>query len=171
MNFNRNLAIGLIVLFLGGLIYKCSRDYKIDTDIVSPVLSSSETKKIIVQPSQHRIDIVTRTGTESVALPGNRPTSITEDIHGNLTVQTRTWGTEFSPFGGIGISDKVRGIVGVGIFYFHRWDINIGLSSQLQTPLLVRGLLAGSYCVYSNTYLLLGLETDKRVITGLVWRF
>lgn len=157
----------LLVLFIA----RCRHDKKQDTQILSPVLSPNTQEKIIVNSRKHEIVVITPRGTETTSLPPGRPVAITEDSHGKLTVQVRTWGTEFAPFAGVGFSDSFRPCLGVSVFYWHRLDLNLGVTTSVNRPLVGRALLTGSVNLFSNTYFQAGIESNKSPYVGLFVRF
>jgi len=129
----------------------------------SPILPKNDTEQITVDPTTHRITILTSSGPKTETLP-DRPSTI--DIHkdGTVSVNSKQLGFETKPFLGVGLGEGLRVYAGADLGYFKKLDIGLGMASpRLSKGDLtdIRGLVKVSYNVYSNTSLNLGYDTSK----------
>lgn len=158
---------------LSGLFgFKACRkhDKTVDANTSNPVLKPGEKEKIIVDPVKHTITVVTPTGTNTTYLP-DRPTSVTEDKDGKLTVQVKTWGTECRPYMGAGFDGHARLNIGLDGLYFHKFDFGGGLKLN---PVMLKDTrldINASWNFYSNTSLALSIDNQKTVEGFIKIRF
>lgn len=165
----RGLIYGLIIV---GILVACLRrcDRAVDHQISSPVLGPGETAKLILDPNNHSVTTVQRSGTTRTYLPPH-VTSVTVDAKGNIKFNARTRGTELTPFIGFAYSDKARLMLGVNLLYYKAWEGGIGIAPTMSGPFSVRLALLASYNVYSNTSLFVGMTHQKEPIGGIAFRF
>src|SRR5581483_7505304 len=97
---------------------------KTDAGIVSRVLPPNDTEKLILNPVSHSLITITKKGTKVTYLP-NRPVSVEVTKQGEVKFTSRPWGTELSPFAGFGYSGEAKMVLGAGVFYYHRLDLNV----------------------------------------------
>lgn len=177
-NLKKYAILGLIIV-LGLFGFKGCRKLqkKQDTDAKSTVLAPNDKGKIIVDPVHHKITTITRNtdGTEKITdtyLP-DRPSTITEDKNGKVTIVTHKFGTEVRPYLGVGGAfdgtPRVHG--GVDFFYYHRMDLGVGLDTNPSNLKDVRGNLNLSYNFYSNTSIACSYDNHKQVGLFLKVRF
>src|ERR1039457_886234 len=103
MNPKRYLIIaGLILLPLGFILRRC--DKRVDTNTSSTTLGPNVAEKLIVNPANHTVTIVTSDGSHTVFLP-DRPSAIEVGKDGKVKLTVRAFGTEVNPFIGFAYSD------------------------------------------------------------------
>ncbi len=178
LNLKKYAILGLILL-LGLFGFKACRKLqkKQDSDTKSTVLAPDQKEKIVVDPTKHTITITTKksdgtTSTQTTFLP-DRPTSITEDNNGKLTVVDHKFGTEVRPYLGVGgsLDGTARVHVGTDLWYFHKLDLgtgldfNAGVFKQVSDFHDTRLSINASYNIYSNTSL--AVSVDNRKFVGL----
>lgn len=172
-------AILALVAALGLFGFKACRKIQKDQDQTanSHVLKPDERGKIIVDPVNHKITTITRNPDGSIKttetyLP-DRPSTITEDKNGKVTIVTRKFGTEIRPYLGMGgaLDGTPRVHVGSDLWYWHKLDLGAGIDFNAGAFGAVskfndtRVNVNASYNVYSNTSL--GLSFDNRKTVGL----
>lgn len=148
---------------------------KQDSAAQSTVLAPNEKGKIIVDPVKHKITTVTRnpdgtTKSKDTYLP-DRPSVITEDNNGKVTVKTQTFGTEVRPYLGVGgaLDGTPRVHAGADLWYFHKLDLgagldfNAGVFNSVQNFRDTRLSANASYNFWSNTSLALSFDNHKVV--------
>lgn len=169
-----NVVALVVAALLGAVLLimrRCDREHKQTQEILTTVLTSSETKKIIVEPGRRSVSVVTKQGKETLKLYGNEPLSISEDVHGAITINQRKWGTELAPFVGLGVSDSLRGYFGLSLFYWRSFSLGLGISSDFTPPINGRAFGAVSLNVFRNTSLAVGVETGNYPFVGVTVRF
>lgn len=164
------LTAGLVIL---GTVYawdKLREKDKLAVDaICAPVLQPNEKAKVIIDTKHKTIETVTDKGTKTTYLGDH--SSVTLDKQGNLTVVSRTWGTEVAPFIGLSYGDKMRLAAGAGLLYFHKWDLNVGLAAAVSGGGGIKAFAAVSYNVYNNSHLFVGVDNKLNPIGGFAVRF
>ncbi len=160
----------LIPCFALGWYLMQRQDTVTDQVILKPVLLEGQTAKVILNPKKHRATIVTTEGVKEIFI-GNHPSSVIVNDDGTVKVQTRKFGTELEPFVGLGYDSKLRLFAGAGVFYWHRFDLNVALalSPTSKPDLRFQALL--SWNVYSNTHLFVGLDHRSTPSVGFLVRF
>lgn len=166
-----------VILVLALFGYKaCERlQKKQDSDAKSTVLKPNEKSKIIVDPVNHKITTVTRnldgtTKSKDTYLP-DRPSVITEDNNGKVTVETRKFGVEHRPYIGLGgsLDGSARFHTGADLWYYKKLDLGAGLDFNANIAKEVsefrdtRLSINASYNVYSNTSVALSVDNRKFV--------
>jgi hypothetical protein len=169
MNNTFKIIGGLLVLLSLWLIVNHFTT-KRDTATTSTVLAPDEQAKIIINPREHKISVVTPGHVEEHYMSGSRPESITEK-NGHLLVNSPSFGAEKSPFFSLLYSEAPRVAIGVNLLYYRRLDLGLGLSSSLTTPLSLRPYACIGYNVYSNTSVVVGVDFQLRPIIGTSLRF
>jgi hypothetical protein len=146
------------------------RDGKMDQQISRPILMPSEAAKIILDPTHHTVVTVTRTGPVKQTYLPPHVVSVTVGQDGKVTVTSRAWGTEISPFIGLGFSDKARIVLGLDLIYWHRWEAGpyVGLGFG---PVSCRVGVRVAYNVWNNTSLFLGVDNKGAPNGGLSVKF
>ena len=160
----------LALIVVGGLFgFKACRkvQQKQDKQASSTVLTPDQKEKITVNPENHTITITTKksdgtTQTQTTFLP-DRPTSITEDNNGKLSIIDHKYGTEIRPFLGIGgaLDGTPRVHVGADLWYFHKLDLGLGLDTNPSHLKDVRVDLNLSYNFWSNTSIAVSIDNHK----------
>ena len=163
------VVLASLLIGWGGCVL-LNHNKKVDKGIVSTTLAPNQKEKIVLNPQNHTITVVTKNGTKTTYLP-NRPVSVTEDVKGNLSIQERTWGWEKAPYAGIGYSNGLRIHAGVDLFYFHRFDTGIGLLTDGKNFNTTAADLNLSYNFYSNTSMAVSYSSAKVVGCFLKFRF
>ncbi len=173
----KKIAITTLIVVIALLSWKGCRmlQKKQDSDAQSTVLKPDERGKIIVDPVKHKITTVSRNadGTEKVKdtyLP-DRPSVITEDKNGKVTVVTQKFGTEVRPYIGVGgaLDGTPRLHVGSDLWYYKKLDLGAGLDFNARVMSGIsyfsdtRLSINASYNVYSNTSLALSFDNHKVV--------
>lgn len=157
------------VLLIFGYKWRHKHDATVDAAITSTVLPQEDKAKYIIDEKKHTISTVERdTSTGRVLLrttylAPKAAIEIRKD--GTVKVTQRVWGTEFSPFIGIGIDSGPHGRAALGIngFYVDRWEAGGGLSLNILQAKDVRAFVHVSYNVYSNCILSIGVDNHKSV--------
>ena len=160
------ILVGLILLGLFG--FKACRkiEKKQDKQATSTILQPNQAEKIVVNPQNHTIEIVTPKKTTTTYLP-DRPTQIIENKDGTITVVDHKFGAEVKPYLGVGgaLDGTPRVHLGSDVFYFHRLDLGLGLDFN---PTLLKDTRVGlnlSYNFYSNTSI--ALSVDNHHVPGV----
>lgn len=172
-------AITAVIILMGLFGFKACRkvQQKQDKQATSTVLAPNEKRKVILDPIHKKITTITRNpdGTEKITdtyLP-DRPSTITEDNNGKITIVTRKFGTEVRPYLGVGAAfdGTPRVHLGADLFYFHRMDFGLGIDDNPSHMKDVRGNLNLSYNFYSNTSIACSYDNHKQVGLFLKVRF
>lgn len=175
----RYLGIGFLVGFIVVLIHSCHDKY-IDNNINSPLLQPNEKEKIIVEPERHKIKIITHVSksddVKEAYFNDRGHTSVVINKDNSVTVNSRSWGTEFNPFIGLSYGDVFRLPVGFNFFYYRRFDLGFSVAPSLlfNKDFSVRGQVLLGYGLsgqFSNTHLFLGIDTKLEPVGGLYLRF
>src|SRR5229473_686209 len=125
---NLRYKIGLIVFVLGSvfLLGRCGRRTTDTKNMLPAVLPSNEVERIQVNPDNHTLTIVTKTGTKTVTLP-DRTSTIDVLKTGGVKVTSPQFGLEHHLFIGIAVSDDARLGIGADMFYWKRLDLGVGV--------------------------------------------
>lgn len=156
----------------------------------APVLKENEREKIIVNTRSGMIRRVARRtptlggngpsgtpgrnpGEETVTdISGVRKVAVTIDKDGSVKVYAPTKGVIFEPGLAAFYSDEnFRLGFDVQFFYWRRFGLNAGAGSTLEKPYSVKAFVAGSYNIYSNTSVIVGITQTKEIATGVRVRF
>lgn len=168
MRLRYKLISVLAVLGAVFVLGRCSRTRLSGPNNAPPVLPANDLEQIHVDPSTHRLIITTPTSTRTLTLPDRQSTI---DIHkdGTVGITSPQVGFETHPFVGLGYGQGTRVYLGADLGYWKKADVGLGVAS----PNLLdntnqnfndfRFGLFGSYTVYSNTRLTLGLDNQKAV--------
>ena len=169
------ILAALILLGLFGFKSCVKLQKKQDKQASSTVLTPDQREKVIVNPETHTIEIVTKkadgtTTTTDTYLP-DRPTSITEDNNGKITIVDHKFGVEKRPYVGVGgaLDGTPRVHAGMDFWYFHKLDFgagldfNAGVLGQVSKFSDTRLDVNASYNVWSNTSLALSVDNHKTV--------
>lgn len=166
-NLKLYAIVGLSIL-LGLFGFKCCRkvQQKQDKQATSTILQPGQAEKIVVNPANHTIEIVTPKKTTTTYLP-DRPTQIIENKDGSVTIVDHKFGVENRPFFGAGgaFDGTPRVYVGSDVFYFHRLDLGVGINTNPAELKDVRVNLSLGYNFYSNTSI--ALSVDNHRVPGL----
>jgi len=172
-------AIAAVIILMGLFGFKaCKKITKIqDKQVTSPVLTPDQKEKIIVDPTNHKITVITKnpdgtTTSKDTYLP-DRPTAVIEDNNGKLSIIEHKFGVETRPYLGVGgsLDGTARIHAGMDLWYFHKLDLGLGLDlnagvfKQVSDFRDTRLSINASYNVYSNTSL--ALSVDNRKFVGL----
>ena len=175
----RKFAILGAVILLGLFGFKaCRKVAKTqDKQVTSTVLTPDQKEKIVVDPTKHTITITTKKAdgtdqTTTTYLP-DRPTSVTEDNNGKITIVDHKYGAEFRPYLGIGgaLDGTPRVHVGSDLFYFRKMDLGLGIDDNPAHLKDLRGNLNLSYNFYSNTSIAISYDNHKTAGLFLKVRF
>lgn len=129
----------------------------------APVLKENEVAKIVIQPRNHKVTVTTKKGTTTHNLSDNT-NEITLDKDGGVRVKNNPLGFELRPFLGTGLTDRVRIIYGADLFYFQKFNLGLGLASDI-TFHDHRVFTHVNYNVYSS--ICLGMMFDNHKTAGL----
>jgi hypothetical protein len=170
---------GLVVVFLFGGLYAIYRhSKKTDQDISSISLGANVEEKIILNSKNHTITIAHRTGTKSTdpvtvrtTYYGPHPAAILLFKGDGIKVEERTWGTEADPFLGFSYGDQARAVVGAYFLYYHRWELGGAALANISTPFSVRLAVLGSFNVWDNTSLFVGIDHKGGPVGGITIKF
>lgn len=175
-NFKKWAILALIVV-LALFGYKgCTKiQQKQDENAKNSVLTPDQKEKVVVDPGKHTIDIIKKnkdgsTTTTHTYLP-DRPTEITEDKNGKITVTAHKFGVEHRPYVGIGgsLDGSPRIHAGADLWYYKKLDLGAGLDfnanvvKELSAFNDTRLSVNASYNVYSNTSIALSVDNRKFV--------
>lgn len=162
--------IGLVLGILGAMFLwgRCSKTRGMATSKASVVLPSNDVEQIRVDPSTHKLIVVTLRGTQTVTLP-DRVSTIDVRKDGTVKVTAPQMGFETHPFVGLGYGQGTRLYLGADLGYYKKADMGVGVgtpnlldrSNQKFNDFRV-GAFA-SYTVYSNTRVTMGVDTQKSV--------
>jgi hypothetical protein len=162
-NLKLYAVIGLSIL-LGLFGFRCCRkvQQKQDKQATNTVLQPNQAEKIVVNPENHTIEIITPKKTTTTYLP-DRPTQIIENKDGTITVIVHKFGSEVKPYIGLGGSfdGTPRVHAGVDVFYFHRLDLGVGVNTNPVELKDVRANLSLSYNFYSNTSVAVSIDNQR----------
>lgn len=166
------IIVGAIALGLVGFKVAHKVQQKQDKQATSTILQPGQAEKIVVNPTNHTIEIVTPKKTTTTFLP-DRPTQIIENKDGSITVIDHKIGVEAKPYLGVGgsLDGTPRIHAGADLFYFHKLDLgagldfNAGVFKDISSFQDTRLALNASYNVWSNTSL--ALSVDNRRFVGL----
>lgn len=162
------LILGLI-LALFAFFWMRGCDRRIDRNTASTVLSPNVVEKIIVNPTTHKLSIVTHEGQKDVFLP-DRPSSIEIDKKGSVSVTSRQFGTEIKPFVGFQFSDTARIAFGADLLYYKKLDLGLGVTGRPGNYAPV-GFVKLAYTVWSNTQVGVTFDTGSKIGGIICLRF
>jgi hypothetical protein len=168
----KKFVILAAVIALGLFGFKACRkvQQKQDKQASSTVLAPNQAEKIVVNPENHTIEVVTSKKTTTTYLP-DRPTQIIENKDGTITVIDHKFGTELRPYGGIGgaFDGTPRVHVGVDFYYIYKFDLGGGLDTNPSNWRDVRADLNLSYNFWSNTSIAVSVDNHK--VPGIFLKF
>jgi|SRR6185295_16089915 len=170
----KHIGLMLLIVLSLGLFYwwRTHKQRQQDLNILSTVLPKDDKEKIIIDPSNHRIDIITADGIKRETLPGMRPSSIEIKKDGSVVVTSPQWGFEHGVFVGGGFSnDGLRFGIGVDVFYYKLLDLGVSatdLTKDLEKP---RISLCLSYTVWHETRISLGIDDHNSPNLFVTQRF
>ncbi len=157
-------AILALIILLGLFGWKGCRKVakKQDKQATSTILAPNQAEKIVVNPENHTIEIITPTKSTTTYLP-DRPTQIIENKNGSITIVDHKYGAEMRPYLGIGgaFDGTPRVHVGADLWYFHKLDLGLGLDTNPSNLKDVRANLNLSYNFWSNTSIAVSVDNHK----------
>lgn len=185
------LAIGALVLLIVAFIGQCiHKRQNRDAIEFAPVLKENEREKIVIDSRAGTVKRVVRRDQKNSAdanggskgqesseqivtdISGVRKVAVTIDKDGNVSVYAPTSGVIFEPgLAAFYSDDKFRLGLDAQVFYWRKWGVNIGAGSTLEKPYTLKAYIAGSYNVWSNTSLFVGITHTKEAGFGLRIRF
>ena len=170
MTIKQYLILGVIIV-LGLFGFSCARKHakKVDSVISNPILAANQKEKIILNPQNHTITVVTKNGTKVSNLP-THTVSVVENNNGTLSIQDRVWGYEFSPWLGFALADKPRYVLGLDLLYFHKLDLGFGIAPDFKSTSVV-GVASLGYNIYSNTSIWAGVTSTMAPCAGVKIKF
>jgi hypothetical protein len=158
----------ILLIGIGGfLLFK--HDKKVDNNITSTVLPKNDAAKVVINEIKHTISVTTASGTKTTYLPPKAAIEVGKN--GIVTVVDRVWGWQLAPYAGIGYSNGLRIHTGIDFFYFHRFDVGVGLLSDGKNLNSTAADLNLSYNFYSNTSMALSYSSSKVIGCFLKFRF
>ena len=164
MNVYKWLVLGFVIA-VGVLLY-----WVIKTDEVNYTHLDPGQTRVTIQPKAHRLIVTTPKGQQTFYLPDNKST-VTVDDKGKATVQERVLGFQHEPGIGYSYSDKGRLVLMLDLLYWHNINLGVGLGMAIDGNTDVRASVHGSYNVYNNTFLFIGVDHTQKVMGGLYLRF
>jgi len=169
------LLVALILLGVFGFKDCAKIQKKQDKQASSAVLTPDQKEKVVVNPENHTIEVVTKnangtTNTTTTYLP-DRPTQIIEDNNGKIKIIDHKFGVEKRPYVGVGGSadGTPRVHAGVDLFYYKKLDLgtgldfNAGVLDQVSKFNDTRASINVSYNVWSNTSIAVSVDNRKFV--------
>lgn len=182
-------AIITAILLLLGLKY-C--DLKKTKEITSEELKRGEKTAVVFSPNSKSVVAITRRSQSGNRLrasllrggkhepstnpredvqriDGARGVRISISDKGNVTVQARTRGFCFEPGlgGGYGAGGYFRGTIDAQFAFSHLHGLNAGLGFRFRRTFRASPFVAYSYNFYSNSSVLVGIDTDKKLLIGI----
>ena len=160
-----------VIIVLGLFGYKaCKKHQQKATQVAtSTVLKPTEAEKIIINAPDHKITIVTPTGTKTTTFSDN--TVITEEKNGKLDIYNPSWDFKFHPTIGAGIADKPKLFLGVSPITYKKLDLNIGVETDCSHFTETALNVSIGFNVHNATYLFLGVNNHQQIEGGLRFRF
>ncbi len=177
--FKWNIAFILIAFAIAGLLGHCQKKQEqLVAQKTAPILTEKENEKIVFDSSHGAISVtrITRKAghkgneanqdSQTISNLGEaRRATVTVEKDGTIQVWTQTKGFCFSPGVGLVLSERPRLSFDAEFAFFRRYGLNAGFTvSRLGRPRLFVG---GSYNVYSNSSLLVGIDSRKDIVVGL----
>lgn len=167
----------IAVLLILGYLWRRKHDAKVDAQVVSVSLLKEDKAKYVIDETRHQLIEITHTNADgavqqrTVYLPPHASIEVRKD--GTFAVTARQWGSEVSPFLGVGVDSEEHGraVIGVNLFYIQRWELGAGLAIRVRSPLDARVFISGSYNIWSNTSLFVGVDNHKAVAIGVALKF
>lgn len=163
------ILVTVLVTLICILLYRCDSS----KTSVGNTLQPGDKEKIVYNSHTHTITVQTDKGT-TITEYGRNPT-VTLRENGDVVVQRHDWGFEHDPYVGFGLSDVPRVHIGVSLFYYNRWDLNLGLALTTRSEYAindwVRGCAIVSYNVWSNTNLFVGVDNKMSPTGGFFLRW
>ncbi len=169
--------VALLALILGGLWLGVR--YGSGTPTPAPlVLKPTEREIVSYNPDTKTLTTVTPQGTKAEYA---RTVTVRVQKDGTTVLEKKTWGREFSPFVGVGFGGSLRLHLGVGGFYYKRFDLNGHLTfptSRNDRGPFIQTRTSLSYNFYRNTSGFLAtniietiLQKKPKIEVGLLVRF
>lgn len=166
MEYKKISIVAASVAAIVALLWFRHIQTKHDMAVNSPVLSQDVREKIVINPLQHTIAVVTK-GSVSVTTLPTRPSSIELLTNGTLRVIAPQYGFEAVPFIGLGFSRSLNDYIGCDFWYWKRLDVGAAVGfDRLSLDKASIGVMT-SFTVWHNTRLTLGVDTAGHV-HGLV---
>jgi hypothetical protein len=165
---------GIVLLIVGicGWFIMRHRDRRVDSAISSATLPLNVQEKVIVNQHTHTLTEVTRnekTGKTEIKKEWLPPTAAIDIFSSGKAAkaQTRKFGTEISPSVGViyGTDTTMRGEVSLGLLYFERWELGLGLGMGSQFS-SARAIANVTYNAYDN--ILVGIYGDNHRSVGVI---
>lgn len=162
MKLRYKLSIGVVVIAGVFLLRNCGQR------IAKPGVLRPDTKEqIIIDPRNRRIQIVTENGVKQTTLP-DRPSTIDILKDGTVKVNAPQIGWETSPFIGVGYALSGGQLLGgVDLAYWKKLDLGVGVAMNPTYVQDARLFVGVSYCFYSNTSLMLGIDNKQMPLIGI----
>lgn len=161
------ILVAIAVLAIVGWHFGRKHAVKANAVVTSTVLAPDQKEKIIVDPTKHTLTVITKKadGTDQTIttfLP-DRPTAVIEDNNGKLSLIDHKWGTELRPYLGFGydLERSPRVNLGADLFYFHKFDLGLGLGLDPTQLKDTRMNLSLSYNFYSNTSIAFSFDNHR----------
>lgn len=166
--FKRWFLAGVVILgSIGLFLHMRGCDKRRDVQLSSETLAPNEEAKVIVDPWRRKITLITPEKVKSFILP-DRPSSISLLKGDGFKIQSPQFGTEIRPFfGGVYTLKGGRLLVGIDTFYWKLLDVGIGFSVN---PTFVQNttvFTSVSCFIYSNTSVMLGLDSQQAAMIGI----
>lgn len=189
----RAIFYGMLILLAAVLIQRC--DHRKVKEITSEELKEGERTAVIIDGNSVTVVAApngrkpgdrirpsllrgrksqpeTVLGKVVERIEGARGVRVSVGDDGKVSVTSRTRGLCFEP--GIGsyvTSGNRRLFIDAQFLFSRRNGLNAGLGIGLQRPIDAAGFIAYSYNFYSNTSVLVGYDTDSKVLIGLRVKF
>lgn len=139
---------------LAGLLYMkgCIAGRKtVSLKTASAALKPTDKEQVLIDPTRHTMTTITHSGTSQTTLP-DRPSTVTIDNDGKVTLNTPQFGYEERPFVGYGFANKYRMAAGCDLLYWKRLDIGPAITFEPYHVFeTMRIAVLVSYNVWSNT--------------------
>lgn len=168
----------IAVLLVLWYVKRFQHDARIDANTVAETLAPDAKAKYVINEKTHElIEIEHGEGPTDKEIVRrrflDRHASVEVLQDGSVRITSRSWGTEFAPFVGVAIDSEAhgRGAVGANLFYVKRWELGGGLTFAFRSPLDIRAFVHGSYNVWSNTSISLGIDNHKAVFVMASLKF
>lgn len=189
----RVIIAAILLLMVGVILKRCDKNKQ--REILSEELKTGERAAVIISPNSRSIVAITngvapRSRIRSSLLrgrnsePSGNPGTVIERIDGargvrisigntgNVSVTARTRGFCFEPgFGGYTTSEHTRVFVDVQWLFARRHGVNTGVGLGLRRPVNGTAFIAYSHNFWSNTSVLVGVDTKSEVLLGLRAKF
>ncbi len=186
------ILAGIVVVVASVSMYRCDRN-KIK-DITNETLKEHEETAVIVDPSAGRVTTIKRANREPRArssrqsgksnadgnvvetIDGAREVRVSVGKDGQITITARTRGVSLQPgFGAAYANGDARFLLDIETVFHKRHSLLAGLNVPVQDAKRIRGHIAYGYTLpfrrFSNTTLLVGFDSDKKILGGVRVRF